>query len=162
MNYTREQIAGECRKWAGQVGPLPAGVDGAQLLWGIAGVESGFGVNCTPRHEPAYDAGGRYATHAPLPALLAQFGAAAACSYGPWQVLLCNLPAGTTPDAAQTDLETMAANSVLFLNRLLREWKPANLEQIGQCWNAGHITPDLDYTAKLGRNYAIPLPSVTL
>lgn len=159
MNYTREQIAAECRKWGSQVGPLPAGVDGATLLWAIAGVESGFGVNCTPRHEPAYDKGGRYSTHAPMPGLLENFGSDAACSYGPWQMMLCNFPIGTTPDGAANQLDITAQDSVLCLNRLLREWKPVNLDQIGECWNAGRIVADPDYTSKLERNYVVPMPT---
>jgi hypothetical protein len=156
MTYTQQQIAAMCREYGPELGPLPAGVDGVQLLWALAGVESSFGYDTTPRHEPAYDRGGRYATHAPMPLLLAKYGSAAACSYGPWQVMLCNFPAGTTI-AAASDLETAAKATVIFLNILLRHWHPTDLDDIGECWNAGHITPDPAYTSKLDKAYATPL-----
>lgn len=158
MNYTREQIAAECRALGSTVGPLPAGVNGVQLLWAIAGVESSFGADCAPRHEPAYDRGGKYATHSPMPQLLDVYGRAAACSYGPWQVLACNL-AETFPAVIhdEAELSEIADDSVAFLNVLLRHFRPKNLAEIGECWNAGHITPDPAYEAKLAKTYATPL-----
>ena len=158
MNYTREQIAAECRALGGNVGPLPEGVDGAQLLWAIAGVESSFGADCTPRHEPAYDCGGKYATHSPMPTLLDVYGSAAAYSYGPWQVMFCNLPNGVTEGEAEEDLGEIADDSVAFLNMLLRHFRPATLAQVGEIWNAGHITPDPAYEAKLAKAYTTPMP----
>ena len=78
LNFTRQQIADACLAYGPQLTELPYGVDGAQLLWALSGNESSFGANCTPRYEPAYDVGGRYADAD----LLARFGRAAACSYG--------------------------------------------------------------------------------
>lgn len=158
MSYTKAEIANKCKKCAFQVGPLPDGVDAAQLLWALAGVESSFGADCTPRHEPAYDVGGKYSTHAPMPTLLKMYGTAAACSYGPWQVMFVNMSLGTRP-AALDDLDVVASETVLHLNRLLRHWHPSNLNEIGECWNAGHITPDPDYERKLTASYAVPLPT---
>lgn len=158
MNFTREQVAGYCHLLGRTVGPLPYGVDGSQLLWALSGVESSFGANCTPRHEPAFDTGGKYGSHAPMPSLIAQFGSpAAACSYGPLQVMLCNA-LGLTP-ADFDDLGEAFYASISFLNSLLRRFQPQSLDEIGECWNAGHITPDLAYTTKLEANYAVPMPS---
>ena len=45
MRLTKEHLAALCR----QYGPglhLPAGLDGAQLLWASAGRESFFGARC--------------------------------------------------------------------------------------------------------------------
>ena len=155
-NFTSSDIAAACRNYGPGVGPLPAGVDGAQLLWAIAGVESSFGLNCQPRHEPAYDVGGHYATHAPMPGLLQAWGPAAACSYGPWQLMLCDAPVGMTPQGFDS-LDGCAKASLADLNRKLRNFKPQNLAEIGECWNAGHITPDSAYTNKLARSYALPI-----
>jgi hypothetical protein len=94
-----------------------------------------------------------------MPNLLAVFGRAAACSYGPWQVMFCNLPNGVTEEEAEDDLSEIADDSVAFLNTLLRHFNPANLAEIGECWNAGHITPDAAYTDRLARNYAVPMPA---
>ena len=56
-NFTPKQVADQCRISGPDLAGLPRGVDGAQLLWAMAGNESSFGVNCTPRHEPAFDVG---------------------------------------------------------------------------------------------------------
>ena len=156
-NFTRDEIAEACARYGPQVGPLPAGVDGVQLLWAISGVESSFGADCQPRHEPAFDTGGIYATHYPMPRLLRLYGPAAACSYGPWQLLLCN--ALLTYSPASFDSLSLAGSATLaFLNSKLRQWKPATLAEIGECWNAGRITPDPAYAARLAETYATERP----
>jgi hypothetical protein len=155
-NFTPAQIAAASRLFGKGVGPLPCGVDGTLLLWAIAGVESSFGVDCQPRHEPAYDTGGLYAKNAPMPGLLMNFGSAAACSYGPWQLMLCDAPLGFAP--AQFDVLDNCARATLGdLNRKLRMFRPQTVAQIGDCWNAGHITPDPGYEAKLKITYATPM-----
>lgn len=157
-NFDRSAIAQAALRFGAQVGPLPPGITGEQLLWALCGVESSFGANCQPRHEPAFDVGGRYATHAPMPTLLARYGPAAACSYGPLQLMLCNAPPTYGP-ASFDDLTLAMQASVNFLNQKLRQWQPASLAQIGECWNAGRITPDPGYEAKLATAYAVPLPA---
>ena len=158
MFYTRQQIAQVCRQLGPSVGPLPNGIDGAQLLWALSGNESSFGLNCTPRHEPGYDVGGRYATHSPMPELRMQFGRAAACSYGPWQLMLA-FAGGHSPND-MSDLLTAANATIVFLNCDLRrfETKIEALCDIGEVYNAGHVCPDLDYTTKLDTNYLVPMP----
>ena len=152
-NFTRAEIAAACVRYGSQVGPLPPGVDGAQLLWALAGVESSFGADCQPRHEPAFDTGGMYATHYPMPIWLSRYGSAGACSYGPWQLLLCNAPLTYAPGSFDT-LMLAASATMAFLNSKLRQWNPQSLAQIGDCWNAGHITPDPAYEGKLAYTYA--------
>jgi hypothetical protein len=96
MQVAPEIIAALCRKhapilytptkWEGT--PL----DKVRLLWGIAGVESSFGLNCNPRHEPGYCFGGRYLD----PERTRQWGCLAHCSYGPWQVMFTHFPVGVS------------------------------------------------------------------
>lgn len=158
-NFTPDQVAEYCRIYGPQTGPLPPGVEGQQLLWAMSDVESKHGTNCQPRYEAAYDAGGRYGAHAPMPALRKLYGKDAACSYGPLQCLLCNAGGLAPQDFDSIDIAFHA--SVVYLNWLLRHFQPANLDEIGECWNAGHKTPDPAYTAKLRAAYAVPLPEVS-
>lgn len=65
-------------------------IDGVRLLWAIAGNESSFSDNCTPRHEPANDVGGYYYDRSSAVRKAVQQGSDAACSYRPWQVMLIN------------------------------------------------------------------------
>jgi hypothetical protein len=158
--FTYAQLADEIRTIAPLVVGLPAGVDPVKLLWAMAGNESSFGKNCTPRHEPAYDFGGRYAAHPQQQHLLEAFGTAAAYSYGPWQQMFCNAPTGFTPESF-ADIHNCGISVVAQLNRILRSEKPTNLAQIASCWNAGHIEPKplpdvAAYAAELETNYAKP------
>lgn len=162
-DFTQSDIAAQCRISGPQLRPLPDGVDGAQLLWAISGNESSFGANCTPRHEPAFDVGGVYGDGAVMRPLLVKYGAAAACSYGPWQLMFANAPAGWEPDDL-SDLPKAARATVLFLNRLLVRFQPSTLAGIGECWNAGHpmtVPPPgvARYVAELAKNYAVPMPT---
>lgn len=161
MGFSKQALAAECRILGPQVKPLPAGVDGAQLLWALAGVESSFGQNTKPRHEPAYDVGGRY-DNAVMQPLLERWGSAAACSYGPLQIMLVNAP-GYVP-ADFDDLPTAMRASLSFLNRQLRSRKPQTLAEIGQVWNSGRIASQpsaavQDYIRKLTASYAVAMPS---
>lgn len=160
MNFTRLQIADACRAYGPQLTELPYGVDGAQLLWALAGNESSFGANCAPRHEPAYDVGGRYADAD----LLARFGRAAACSYGPWQIMFANCPSHYIPED-MNDLDKAAVATVLFLNRQLNRFRPSTLRSIGAIWNGGNPgalkRPEVQvYADRLERNYAVPLMEI--
>ena len=67
---------------------LPFHVDGVALLKAIATVESSFGKHLRPRHEPAYDVGGRYYRRDKMiQKLVGLYGSAAAMSYGPFQIM---------------------------------------------------------------------------
>src|ERR1017187_8108565 len=123
VNFTKQQIADQCRISGPQLVGLPSGIDGAQLLWAMSGNESSFGANCAPRHEPAFDVGGVYAPH--MQSILAQYGSAAAYSYGPWQIMYVNAWPAATPEQ-MSDLKVCAAVTVAFLNRLIARWKPEN------------------------------------
>lgn len=136
MNYSREEVARMCRVWGGTLW-LPPGIDGPKLLWALSGCESSFGEDCTPRHEPEYDVGGVYST-APVQAkLLEQFGRAGACSYGPWQIMLCNCQPGVSPDA-MASLERCGLETVTFINRrILTAQKATTVAEIAESYNAG-------------------------
>jgi hypothetical protein len=142
---------------------LPSAYKAEQLLWAICGNESSFGASCTPRHEPAYDVGGRYAQSPDQAALLARFGSAGACSYGPMQVMLVNAPSGFTPDLF-ADVTSGIEAGVFALGTLLRRNKPQSLTQIGMCYNHGSIpTVNLDsvmeYVRRLIVNYGVAMPA---
>lgn len=162
MSFTLQQIADQCRASGPELLGLPPGVDGTQLLWAMSGNESSFGVNCTPRHEPAFDSGGVYGSGPVMAPLLKKYGSAAACSYGPWQIMFCNCPLGWSPND-MSDLKLCARATVCFLDRLVSRWHPSDLAQIGECWNAGHPMVNLSpgvasYVQKLTANYQVPMP----
>jgi len=163
--FTKQQIADACRKLGPTLDPsvLPSAYVAAQLLWAFCGNESSFGANCTPRHEPGYDVGGLYAKNAQQAELLAKFGRAGACSYGPMQVMLVNAPEGFTPDSF-LDVETGIEAGVFALETLLRRNKPQSLTQIASCYNAGHIQLPLSdgvwaYAKDLIANYGVVMPA---
>lgn len=154
-DFTREQIAQACRM--AQVGPLPSGVDGPQLLWAISGNESSFGFNCTPRYEPAFDRGGPYFDAA----MINRFGRAAACSFGPWQIMFANCPSDYTPED-MADLTKATFATVQFLNHQLSRFEPTSLASIAAIWNGGNpgaiVKPQVAaYAAKLEANYLVPM-----
>ena len=162
MNFDKEEIAAACREYGLEIVGLPVGIDGAQLLWAMSGNESSFGANCKPRHEPAFDAGGVYGRGPVMTPLLAKFGSSAACSYGPWQIMFCNAPSNYTPDSFNS-LDKASHATVEFLNKLIARWHPANLAEIGECWNGGHVMKTMipmvaAYVQKLTANYAVEMP----
>lgn len=161
MSFTKQEIADACRQFGPTVTPLPNGIDGAQLLWAMSGNESSFGANVTPRHEPAFDVGGVYGASAQMAPLLAEFGSAAACSYGPWQIMFVNVPEAT-PESFD-NLDFCAIASVAFLNKQLAHFKPQTLGDIGSIWNAGHIQKPYSaqvqtYVDRLSENYGVAIP----
>ena len=161
-SFDRSEIAAACREYGPAIVGLPAGIDGAQLLWAMSGNESSFGANCLPRHEPAFDVGGVYGNGPVMKPLLAKFGSMAAFSYGPWQLMFCNAPNDYTPNSFNS-LDKSAHATVAFLNKLIARWKPANLAEIGECWNGGqvmnHLIPAVSaYVQKLTSNYAVEMP----
>ena len=138
-SYPADLVASFCAQWAANLQvALPASIDATTLLWAFTGNESSFGENCTPRHEPAYDIGGMYANAPSQAPLLEKFGSAGACSYGPFQIMLCNCPAGTTPDEmGQLDIAFMV--SVQFMKKQFQRQSPQTVQECGAIWNAGHI-----------------------
>ena len=165
MNFTSAQIAAECGVSGLLLAPLPASITGPQLLWAISGNESRFGKNCSPRHEPAFDVGGVYSDGPVMKPLLAKYGSAAACSYGPWQIMFCNAPNTYTPQSFD-NLTQCAQATVQLLNKFLRRWQPLSLATIGECWNAGRpvAIPTAGvgrYIVELAANYAQPMVGAT-
>jgi hypothetical protein len=130
--FSRQQIADACRTW----GPSLAGntdIDGIRLLWAISGCESSFGQNCPPRHEAAFDVGGRYCATA----LVAKYGPLGASSFGPWQIMLvnCSQPAG--PDDFE-DADFAARQTINFINsRIMLHEKATTVAQVADAYNSG-------------------------
>jgi hypothetical protein len=158
-SFSKEDVLAACRTY-GPLLHLPAALIGARLMAALASNESSLGADCGPRHEPAYDAGGRYAANVRQARLLLQFGSAAACSYGPWQMMLMNF-VDRPPGQLLTDLDICAQDFVAFFNGyVIGARHAATLNDVGQVWNSGHIsTRPSDavaaYCAKLATNYAI-------
>lgn len=130
-----------CKKYGPLLNMPPgSGVDGAKFMAAIAGCESSFGKNPTPRHEPTYDKGGEYAENPPQNELLAHWGSAAAYSYGPWQMMPCNA-IGFTPIELANDEEKCAVAFVGFFNRFIMGFRHAmTFDEMAQTYNSGHYT----------------------
>ena len=150
-------IAELCAHYGPQL-HLAANISGSKLMFAIAGAESSFGTDCKPRHEPAYDVGGLYASNPPMPNLLARWGSAAAYSYGAWQVLLCSAPT-FTPDELTNDPDAAARAFVAHMNGyVLGMRKAQTITQIAETYNAGHFSTNpppgvLRYTAAVMQYY---------
>ena len=161
--FLPSDVASMCRTLGPLLKNVPPGVAPASLLWAICGNESSFGVNCTPRHEPAYDAGGAYADSLTQAPLLRLYGPAAAYSYGPMQVMFCNAPPGVRP-ADFNDLATGMRAGVFALNKLLAHFRPARIAEVGYCYNGGHLAnPNpaaKDYGTRLAACYLLRLMPV--
>ena len=158
---SKQQIADMCGLMAGWYPMVIPGVETAQMWWAMAGVESSFGMNCTPRHEPAFDVGGVYGSGPIMKPLLAKFGRAAACSYGPWQLMFCNAPDYLAP-ADFDDLEEAARASASYLTLLNRRYGIGSLAEVGECWNGGHPMENpgpavTGYVQRLIAAYQVPI-----
>ena len=124
---------------AGCLGPDGKPLVGAQLLLAMAGRESSFGKNLKPRHEPAYDVGGHYASNPEVAAGLAKYGSAFACSYGPLQVMAVNAIGFSVVELGAKP-ETAMLAAVGFLNRYaFGHCECKTLKDICEAWNDGHI-----------------------
>jgi hypothetical protein len=160
---SRAELARLCQAYGGALaddlkgcaGPDGAALDGPRLLWALSGRESSFGKNMTPRHEPAYDVGGRYANSSEIQQGLALWGRDFACSYGPLQILAVNAK-GFTPMELGESPETALAAACAFLRLyVLRHCKAKTLKEICECWNGGHIgaTTTPGYVEEVTRHY---------
>lgn len=135
-------------------------IDGPTLLWAMSGRESSFGRNMKPRHEPAYDSGGRYSKNNEIVNGLKKWGSAFACSYGPLQIMACNAK-GCTPDELAHDPEASLGASVAQLRIVvLGEQHAHTIAEICECWNGGHLgaTTTPGYAAEVQAHYAAGLP----
>ena len=119
MKVAPEIIAALCRKhapdlfapreWQGT--PL----DKVRLLWGLAGVESSFGLNCNTRHETGYCYGGRYFDAERT----REWGCLAHCSYGPWQVMFPHFPVGVSPLSLMWETDGRVAAETCLLGAIV-------------------------------------------
>lgn len=150
-SFPKADVLAACAEYGPQL-KVPAGLDPVKVMIAIASNESSLGADCGPRYEPAYDTGGVY-SGGDMVGLLALYGRAAACSYGPWQMMYVNFTA-YTPDELLTDLQACAVEYVRFLNSYVIGTKRATtLAEIGEVWNLGHIAPDPQYVSKLQAAY---------
>lgn len=126
-----------CKKYGPRLALPPGGIlEPVALMCAIAENESTMGANTRPRHEPAYDRGGRY-DRAEQAVLLDRYGSKAAYSYGPWQTLPCNALA-YSPDELDTDPDAAAQAFVHDMNhRVLPH--AVTLGEMAQVYNAGEI-----------------------
>lgn len=160
--FTREEIAAACRLWGKSLWVKGLDIDGPQLLWALAGKESSFGANCTPRHEDGYcpDAHGRYSSAPIVQTLTAKFGHAAHCSYGPWQILLVNCGQDADPQRFER-CEYAAMKTVAHINTAILDKGATTIEQIADAYNSGNFrdgnVPE-KYIADVLANYKIPMP----
>ena len=177
-SFTQPDVLAACSKYGPQLNVdgieylRPDGavqsVSGAALMLAIAAVETGGGQvdyaghDCGPRHEPAYDEGGKFwKTSNSLQLLIGEYGSQAAMSYGPWQMMFDNFTLGEfhtfVPSSLTTDLEFLAVNFVNFFNHYVLHFHPTSVVEVGEIWNAGHITSDPAYTDKLMDAYSVAL-----
>ena len=161
MRVAPETVAGLCRVRARDLlrtgsGDL-GGVDPVKLLWGIAGVESTYGLNSNPRHENGYCYNGRYFDAK----LTDEWGCLAHCSFGPWQVMFPNFPNGVSAISllpqgdghVAADLSAMAA--VAILNQAIARGA-RNLSDIVIAYNGPGEVPE--YARRLFSAMERPLP----
>ncbi len=163
VSFEKRDVIAAC----GQYGTgleVATGLSGAAVMQAIAANESSVGANCGPRQEPAYSQGGALATAGSIQAeLLEYYGAPAASSHGPWQMMFINfLPAVRARIAAGTaTLDDYAQEFVRWFNAyVIGIRKAQTLDQIGEVWNLGHVGPDPAYTEKLEAAYQAALNSI--
>lgn len=156
VQIARINLADLCKS-LGKSLTLPAGLDGAQLLWAIAGKESSFGANTSPKHEDAYCHGGKLFD----PNRTAAWGCWAHCSYGPWQVMYANANVGASPiDLYGSGIVSGMYAVKLIQDRIVGVEKAVTLEEIANAYNAGDWRTrhaPADYVAAVVANYKVPI-----
>ncbi len=163
--FAASEIAAACRKWGAGL-HVPAGIDGARLLWAISGCESSFGANCLPRHEMYYHNLALEGKNAQLVALTKMYGCDAHSSFGPWQELLVNCGPDTRPEDF-ANLDRAAMETVQFINwRILGLEQATTVEQVAVAYNSGKwkwmTTPPgaANYAQECLRYYnTVPMPA---
>lgn len=130
----RDDLIVACGVWGPKLW-LPGGINGATLLWALAGNESSYGRNCAPRHEQAYCTG-EYSHVQDVVVLTRQYGHAAHCSFGPWQLLLVNA-AGASPDDLRTARGAAMATAGFLNRRILHGEGAKTIEEIADAYNSG-------------------------
>lgn len=136
VTWPRSAVLQACKGYSALLPPIDS-VDPARLLAALAMNESSLGDDCGPRLEPAWDVGGEYASNPQQAANLAQFGQAAAKSYGPWQLMFYNAP-GYTPTELNTDLSLVTRATIGYLYKQIKRWNITTVQAVGELWNWGH------------------------
>lgn len=136
-------------------------VDPQVFLGAFSLNESSGGKNNRPKHESAYDVGGRYCKGTQLN-LVNQYGEAAACSYSSFQLMfICFYEMGFSPTPLQAGNDEYALPAIIkFFNmRIFRERAkgiPNFLGMAGDAYNSGNYKDrnvPADYIKKLIKNY---------
>lgn len=123
--------------------------------------ESSGGKNNRPKHETAYDIGGRYCKGKQFE-LCQTYGEAAACSYSSFQLMfICFYEMGFTPTPSQAGDDEYALPAVIkfFNRRIFKDGTDNSVNFIGLAgdaynsgnWKDGNVP--LDYINKLIKNY---------
>jgi hypothetical protein len=114
--------------------------DSVTLLRAIAQNESSYGINKTPRFEPAFYVGGRMYNHSKeLQAAIAKYGKPASCSYSSFQIMYetaRELGYNGDPVSLNDDSKTMEWVLDYINNRILK-YMPTKLEDIFDAYNSG-------------------------
>jgi hypothetical protein len=135
VTWPRSAVLMSCKNYAPLLPPID-GLDPARLLAALAMNESSLGDDCGPRYEAAWDIGGEYASNPVQAKNLELFPYAAACSYGPWQLMFYNAP-GYTPTELNGDLSLVTRATIGYLVRQIQRWKITTVQGIGELWNHG-------------------------
>jgi hypothetical protein len=168
VQMPKQELANLCRKHGAELDTITTDdgtgkpLDGARLLWAMAGRESSFGQNMTPRHELAYDLGGIYAKNPQQAAGLQKYGRIFACSYGPLQIMACNAPRYTPSELAEDAEMALIAAADRLENYVIAHQGAKTLADIGQCWNGGHkgATTTPGYVEDITKYYAAGLSAM--
>jgi hypothetical protein len=161
LKVAPEIIAALCRKHAlGVLNPVKwqgTPLDRVKLLWAIAGVESSFGLNCTPRHETGYCHGGKYFDRGRSHV----WGCLAHCSFGPWQVMFSHFPFGVSPLSLMWETDGWVAAEICLLGAMsvLNDAIARGVDTFGGIAVAYNGPLDeVTYSAHLGLCYDWPMP----
>lgn len=136
-------------------------VDPQVFLGAFSLNESSGGKNNKPKHEAAYDIGGRYCKGKQLE-LVQEYGQAAACSYSSFQLMfICFYEMGFTPTPLQAGNDEYALPAVVkfFNKRIFKDGTANDVNFIGLTgdaynsgnWRDGNVPTD--YIKKLIANY---------
>jgi hypothetical protein len=136
-------------------------VDPQVFLGAFSLNESSGGTNNRPKHESAYDIGGKYCKGKQLE-LVQEYGSAAACSYSSFQLMfICFYEMGFTPTPLQAGNDEYALPAIVkFFNKRIFKDGTANdvnfLCLAGDAYNSGNWKDSnvpKEYIAKLLKNY---------
>jgi len=123
--------------------------------------ESSGGYNNRPKHEDAYDIGGKYCKGKQLE-LIQQYGSQAACSYSSFQLMfICFYEMGFTPTPLQAGNDQYALPVVVkfFNKRIFKDGKANDVNFIclaADAYNSGNWKDKnvpADYIKKITKHY---------